>query len=885
MAHSFEPRTHFELRVGQLDFGRLTVVNIAGEERISRPFAFDVVAYAPAQGLDEGSFERDTISKDAVLRIAVPDQAPRIVRGVITRVRAEGAVEQDRVAFRLRIAPRLALCRLNQRSRIFQDRTFPEIVTAVLAGHGIPCRFDLLGPQPRRAYCVQHRESDLAFVQRLAAEAGIFYHFECPGEGTDDAPEVVVFGDAPPLYPRIPGSEILVFRRADGATALTVREDQVTRFTRHSSAATEGTLVRDHDFRKPTAELRASAGKAEGLVVYEHHGEDEEPEIEPARAITMLEQRRARAALAEGTTYCRRLSPGHRFTLEDHDIPALNGDYVVVRAVHEGHDPQHAGTNDPVFTTTFRAAPAAVAVRPKKPRRTMRQVMETATVVGPSGQEIHTDPYGRIKVQFHWDLEGERDEHSSCWIRIAQAWAGTGWGFQFVPRVGMEVLVGFLGGDLDRPVVMGCLNDATHPPTFKLPDAKTRSGIRTQSTPGGGGYNEIAFEDRAGAEEISLHAQKDLRETIENDHDETVTHDKTVTIGGKHVLRVQGDRDDHVAGALVQTIVGGATVSVSGGMAQTTGGDAASEVRGSRAEVVHGSEQHTVHGDHMTVVMGQSVLRVEAEHAVVVGEGRDDGIVETNVSGKWIVSAGKTARIQADQGISLVVGDSVVEILSDRIVLRARRVEIEGQESVAMTGKGPAVRLGEEAEIVSKVLKLYGETSSIELDRDASVKGTRVLLNCKDSRPKDPTRDEKELETVNLRLQLTDENFEPYAGKLYDLTCEGFKCDGTTGPDGRVVRDVPKDAQMARITLWLGEDRTGPKREYSVKIGALPDIASVAGAQVRLKNLGYYVGAGRGEIDDETRAALAWFQRDHELEASGALDEATQRTLLDVHGN
>ena len=884
MAHSSEPRTHFELRAGDLAFGRLAVSRFTGKERISRPYAFDVVALSPAQGLDEATFERDTVGKDAVLRFAVPDAPPRVVRGVVTRVRAEGAAPQGKIAFRLRIAPRLALCRLNQRSRIFQDRTFPEIALAVLAEHGIPSRFDLLGPHPRRAYCVQHRESDLAFVERLAAEAGVFYHFEHPGDGSDEAREVVVFGDSPALYPRIPGSEVLIFRRVEGATALTIREDQVTRFTRQSSAATDGTLVRDHDFRRPTAELRASAGKASGLVVYEHHGEDEEPEIEPARAKTLLEQRRAGAALAEGATYCRRLSPGLRFSLDDHDVPALNGDYVVVRADHEGHDPQHSGTNDPVYAATFRAAPATAAIRPKKPRRTMRQGMEAATVVGPAGQEIHTDPYGRIKVQFHWDLEGKRDEHASCWIRIAQAWAGTGWGFQFIPRIGMEVLVGFLGGDLDRPVVMGCLNDATHPPSFKLPEAKTRSGIRTQSTPGGGGYNEISFEDRAGSEEISVHAQKDLRETIENDHDETVTNDKTVTIGGRHVVRVMGDRDDFVAGALVQKIEGGASVSVAGGVSQSTGGDVASEVRGSRVEVVHGSDSSTVHGDRMTVVMGQSVLRVEAEHAVVVGEGRDDGIVETNVSAKWIVSSGKTARIMADEGISLVVGDSLVEILSDRIVLRSRRVEIEGQESAAMTGKGPAVRLGEEAEIVAKVVKLYGEKSSIELDRDASVKGTHVLLNCKDGRPKDPTRDDPEPEMVALRIKLTDENFNPYAGKLYDLVCEGFKYEGLTGPDGLVEKDVPKGAQTARIVLWLGADRTGPKREYSVKLGGLPDIASVAGAQVRLKNLGYYMGAGRGEIDDETRAALAWFQRDHEIEETGVLDEATQRTLLGAHG-
>ena len=186
----------------------------------------------------------------------------------------------------------------------------------------------------------------------------------------------------------------------------------------------------------------------------------------------------------------------------DHGIDALDGHYVVARVEHTGRAPEAAPGRQPVYENRFVCVPAEVALRPKRPKRLLQQVVETAVVVGPAHEEVYTDEHGRVKVQFPWDLAGKNDARSSCWVRVAQAWAGAGWGFQFVPRIGMEVVVTFVGGDVDRPLITGCVPNAINVPPFMLPAQRTRSGIRTRTTPKGEGGNELSFEDRKGAEEI-----------------------------------------------------------------------------------------------------------------------------------------------------------------------------------------------------------------------------------------------------------------------------------------------------------------------------------------------------------------------------------------------
>ncbi len=297
-------------------------------------------------------------------------------------------------------------------------------------------------------------------------------------------------------------------------------------------------------------EVGSALGQKVPFEVYEHHG----PFLFPKWAFAadeaprILRQKRRRASIGEGEGGCSDASPGHRFALADHPAPQLDAPYVLTRVEHRGElHPKEGAWR--VYWNTFECVPAEMTYVPPRPKRKSVQVTLTAMVVGPSSEEIYVDEKGQIKVQFHWDRDGKYDENSSCWIRVMQPWGGAGWGVQFIPRVGMEVVVGFEGGDPDKPMVLGSLYNGTHPSPFQLPGDKTRSGWRTQSSLGGNGYNELSFEDRAGDEEVHLHAQRNLREVVRNDHSTGVGHDRTLQVGRHLAEDVRGRaHGDHPPG-------------------------------------------------------------------------------------------------------------------------------------------------------------------------------------------------------------------------------------------------------------------------------------------------------------------------------------------------
>ena len=331
--------------------------------------------------------------------------------------------------------------------------------------------------------------------------------------------------------------------------------------------------LQDYDFERPllhlTAGATAPASSGPGanydtaalldpakLEIYEHHLDHDVSSVQQRMATLRLEGYRAAAFVGHASSTCRRLAPGYRFTLDDHPDPRFNREYAVTEVHHTGHVPvnlaedPHAAQvlESPVYVNHVKCCESSVAARPKPGRRRALQVVEVATVVGPAGEEIYTDPYGRIKVQFPWDRVGKRNDRSSCWMRVAQAWAGAAWGTQFVPRIGMEVLVSFIGGDVDRPVVVGCLANAVHPTPFELPKDKSRSGWRTQSTPGGEGFNEFSFEDHHGKEQVFLHAQRDLDEVVKRNHTTDIHRDETLVVAGNQSDSVGGNRDRVTAG-------------------------------------------------------------------------------------------------------------------------------------------------------------------------------------------------------------------------------------------------------------------------------------------------------------------------------------------------
>jgi type VI secretion system secreted protein VgrG len=569
----------FELTVGPYGRREIEVVRFQGQEEISRPYSFEVTL--EVAGADPGRFSADVLGAAARLTLHTAGGPARRIHGIVHRVRADALdVEKGLAWYTIRLVPKLRLLGHKKNSRIFQDQTVPEIVGDILRESSVDHAWRLAHAYGKRAYCVQYQETDLHFVTRLLAEEGIFYFIEDPPAGAEEtASEIVVCADIAEHYPAVGFEPRVPFREPSGMAKIA---EHVHAFGLRDRVRPGSALVKYFDFRRPSADLTSSAEAPRAdpsryseapLCIDDYQFELEEDAADPQAAGLWLEQQRATKTVGLGQSRCRRLAPGRRFVLEDHPDHTLNQPYAVLRVEHEGatsadsrmpwrgRRPEAPGAplsegapGEAFYRNRFSCLPADVAARPRRPRRRLQQVMETATVVGPAGEEIHTDEYGRIKVQFHWDRKGRRNERSSCWIRTMQPWAGASWGFQFIPRVGMEVVVMFAGGDTDRPMVSGCAYNGVLPPPYPLPMNKTRSGIRTSSSPGGQGSNELMFEDAASREQIYLHAQRDFEEMVEHDHRRTVRGEEIVNVAGSRETTIEGDHVRTVLGNEVVTI-------------------------------------------------------------------------------------------------------------------------------------------------------------------------------------------------------------------------------------------------------------------------------------------------------------------------------------------
>lgn len=550
----------FQLEVGAFGRDALRVLKFRGRERISSPYSFKVDVVAP--DVDLGNAEAEMLAQPARLTFENDAGHARRVHGVIRKVRTGRADYRDgsRHQLTLWLAPKLWTLKRKVNSRVFQDKTAAAIVGEILDEAGVEHGSRLVKTYGLRPYCVQYQESDLAFVERVLSEAGIFYFFEDPPLGAPiSQTERLVLGDAE-NYLEMPGGQNLVFRPHGGMNDVA---DHVERFTFSSDIRSNVVFARHFDFMKPSANPASTHREVDAMLhlgVYSYHFDTIESERVEALADTQLEQLRMGQRVGRGLTSCRRLVPGTVFQLMDHPLGELNSRYAVLGNKHEGFAPEevnnHGTEAPPVYCNSFVCVPAHTPARPRRRPRHVQQVMETATVVGPEGEEIFVDEQGRIKVQFHWDLHGQRNDHSSCFLRVMQPWAGAAFGHSFIPRVGMEVVVTFSGGDVDKPLALGCVYNGVAPTPHVLPQHQTRSGIRTQSSPGGRGSNEIMFEDKAGAEQLVIHAQRDLNALVEHDHVRHVKNDENV--------HVEGNRETAIEKSNARSVTGNETVAIEG---------------------------------------------------------------------------------------------------------------------------------------------------------------------------------------------------------------------------------------------------------------------------------------------------------------------------------
>jgi type VI secretion system secreted protein VgrG len=419
---------------------------------------------------------------------------------------------------------------------------------------------------------VQYAESDLDFIQRLCAEVGIHYHFQHSPDG-----HRLIFGDDQTVFPKLPRPTAYL-----PDSGMVAEEPAIKRFSVRLETRTTSVTRRDYDFNKPhlLLESAVAGGQSQALEDYDYPGQFTHRDDGKHLARRALERHRADYRQACGSSDQSALISGYFLKVSGHPRSAWNDLWLLTEIEHQGKQPQvleeSVTSNSPDgfsqgYRNTFLATPWDALFRPplgkSKPRMPGYQ---HAVVTGQGDDEIHCDKYGRVKVQFKWDRHGKFNEHSSCWLRVATGWAHDRYGSVLIPRVGMEVLVGFVDGDADKPLVMGCLPNAANPVPLDLPADKTRSMFRSRSSPGGGGYNELRIEDRKGAEEIYLRAQRDWNQHVLHNQRVQVDNDRSIVVKGTSSLQVRNQllnasEQFHVL-ALGQVVIdGGANVTIQAG--------------------------------------------------------------------------------------------------------------------------------------------------------------------------------------------------------------------------------------------------------------------------------------------------------------------------------
>ena len=501
----------------------------------------------------------------------VKRNAARVWSGIVSRI-SQGGRTTEHTTYHLEIVPKLWLLTRETGSRIFQQKAVPDILKEVLSSLNVS--FQLVGTYEKRDYCVQYRESDFNFVSRLMEEEGIFYFFK-HASGSHQ----MVIADSPASHPDLPGDGNLLYDDVRGGAR---KEDRIHRWHKRQEIRSGKVTLRDYSFELPDKNLEADKtpqeqvtigkeqvklklGVSDSLELYDYPGGyahrfdgvsagggDQSSNIQKIfednkrTAGIRMQTDTAQSLIFHGESDCRELVSGHKFDLDEHFSD--NAKYVLVSAEHSASHPLGTERNGESFTYSnrFQCIPHAIPFRPERtaPVPTVLGT-QTALVVGPSGEEIYTDKYGRIKVQFPWDRGGQKDANSSCWARVATPWAGKQWGMVHIPRIGQEVLVDFLEGNPDQPIVIGSTYNADQMPPYTLPANKTQSGVKSRSSKGGGtdNFNEIRFEDDKGKEQIVVHAEKDMLTEVEHDETRKVGNDRNTTIHNNETLIVeQGDQ-------------------------------------------------------------------------------------------------------------------------------------------------------------------------------------------------------------------------------------------------------------------------------------------------------------------------------------------------------
>lgn len=650
----------------------LLVARIAGEEAISRLFCFELELASPRMDVDTAGLLRTP----AAVSFPLHDGSPRTIHGLFSRF-AQTGKHEDLATYRAELVAWPWFLSLRRNRRVFQEKSILNIAEEIFRSWGF-ADFDLrCEARSAREYIVQYDETDWNFLSRWFEREGIFYFFEHSPEG-----HVLVLSDGISVFRPCPDIAEAWLR---GETV--IDKDVITGLTRGHAVQTGRVTLRDHDYLQPSFSLESSLEGDGPGEIYDYPGAFSTPEDGERYTRYRLEAEEARKEQVHGEGNCRWMTSGHSFRVQDHFNPETNGEYILTSVRHVcSADGFRSGDVDELdYRNSFECIPADVPFRPLRltPRPVVRGSQTAVVVVGAEA----TDEHGRVKVQFHWEREGQRDGDSSCWVRVTSPWAGKGWGYMSIPHAGHEVIVSFLEGDPDRPIITGRVYNAENMPPLSPAQTSTQSIIRDH------GGNEIVMEGKPGGEYIRLYSPYNETELMIGGGSihTTSVGQQVAKIAGDVINEYGADFAEYVFGSEVKKVKGSTKWETNGNVNKMTAGVESSQNlsakstttvgvehsthAGGKVETFHGYKRSTTHGYVKEVTRGRKTTTTHAD-------------VKETVNAKSTEVVDGHKDLKSKTRITLTVGDAQIILSEDTIVIGAKKIILNGTNFVEIQSGG-----------------------------------------------------------------------------------------------------------------------------------------------------------------------------------------------------
>ena len=623
----------------------------------------------------------DLLGQNVTVRLKLTNSDSRFFNGYVSRFCFVG-LEENYYSYQITLRPWLWFLTRTANCRIFQNQKAPDIIKQIFRDQGFSDFEDKLTATYRTwEYCVQYRETDFNFVSRLMEQEGMYYYFK-----QENGKHTLVLADSIEAHEAVTDySELPYFPPEE---SLRRERDHIFDWFVAQEVQPGSYALNDFDFEKPKADLNAKLKQPYGhavdqFEVYDYPGEYVEKADGDEYVRKRVEELHAQYEQAHGQGNARGLTVGCLFSLTQFPRNDQNKEYLITSATYELQSDEYgsasSGGGEQIFMCQFTAIDSSQPFRtPRISPKPVVQGPQTAIVVGPKGEEIYTDKHGRVKVQFHWDREGKADENSSCWIRVSQAWAGKTWGAIVLPRIGQEVVVDFLEGDPDHPLITGRVYNEINKPPYDLPNKATISTFKTNSSKGGEGFNEFRFEDKKGEEQIFIQAEKNMDIRVKNDRFETIGHDRSLVVENDKKEHIKNERHEQVDSHHMEKITGDRNLKVEGKEAKEVGGSLSLKVSGDVIEQFGANHSEQVSGDYflkasniiiegttnVTVKVGQSYIAIESGGIKIGTMGTLELEAQSTVSVKGTagITIESPATVDVKGSMTTVKGDAVLTL-------------------------------------------------------------------------------------------------------------------------------------------------------------------------------------------------------------------------------